>query len=143
MVFLASTALMATGHRRRTRSWSSPVTGTPCVRFAVRGARQKLQGPTHVSHERGKVPAVVAVTAVTAGTAVVADSAATAFVDGTEIGPPGGDRWCRVVAFRTPAASAPASAAGVSRVAGGTRGHTFIILSRSDLLSWTYILSPP
>ena len=103
---------------------------------------ENLRVPRRSPHERGKVPPVVAVTA---GTAVVAAVAATAAVDATEIGPPGGDRWCRGVVFRTPAAPAPApgSAAGASRVAHGTGGHTSVMLSRSDSMPKSYILRPP
>ena len=80
---------------------------------------ENLQVSRRSPRERGKVPAVVVVTTVTActaGTAVVTASAVTAAVDATEIGPPGGDS--RGVTFCTPAAPAPDSAAGASRVAG-------------------------
>ena len=49
---------------------------------------ENLQVPSSSPHKRGKVPAVDDV-------AVVTTAAATAAVDATEIGPPGGDRWCR------------------------------------------------
>ena len=67
-----------------------------CVELA-----ENLQAPRRSPHNRGKVPAVVAVAGVTAGAAVVA-AAATAAVDATEIDPPEGDRWCRGVAVRPP-----------------------------------------
>ena len=104
---------------------------------------ENLQIPRRSPHERGKVPAVVAVTTVTAGTAAVVAAAATAVVDAIEISPPGGDRWCRGVAFRTLAAPATSSAVGASRVAGGTVGYTSVMLSRSDSLPKSSILPSP
>ena len=67
-----------------------------CVELA-----ENLQAPRRSPHNRGKVPAVVAVAGVTAGAAVVA-AVATAAVDATEIDPPEGDRWCRGVAAPPP-----------------------------------------
>ena len=109
--------------------------------------------------------------AAAAAAAAAGDSAATVAVDGTEIGPPGGDRWCRGVTFRTPvaaasyfaagasppgggrwcrgvvfrtpAAPAPNSAASASRVAGNTGGHTSAALPRLSSLSTPCTLLPP
>ena len=97
---------------------------------------ENLQVPSSSPHKRGKVPAVDDV-------AVVTTAAATAAVDATEIGPPGGDRWCRGGCLpHPPPAPAPGSANGASRVAGGTRGHIYVI-SGSDSLSKSSILPPP
>ena len=96
---------------------------------------ENLQVPRRSPLERGYVPAVVATTDVTAGMTVVAAAAATTVGDATRVGPPGGDRWFKGDAFRTPATRAPGSAAGASLVAGGTGGHTSVMLSRSDSLS--------
>ena len=65
------------------------------------------------------VSAAAASAAAAAAAAAAGDSAATVAVDATEIGPPGGDRWCRGVVFRAPAAPAPNSAAGASPPGGG------------------------
>ena len=86
-------------------------------------------------HELGKVPAVVAFSAVPTGTAVVAAAASTADIGASEIGPPGGDQWCRGVGFRTPAAPAADSA--------GIGGHTSVMFSRSDSMSLHLDLTPP
>ena len=112
----------------------------PCASaFQFGELDENLQVTRRSPHERGKVPAVVAVTAVTAGAAVITAVAATTAVDATEIGHPVGDRWCRGVAFHTPATPDPGSVAGTSRVAGGTGGHTSVMLSRS----WEELHLPP
>ena len=87
------------------------------VRFSPRECEDVPSAGAGVA--AGSAAAVSAAAASAAAAAAAAgDSAATVAVDATEIGPPGRDRWCRGVTFRTPVAAATYFAAGASPPGG-------------------------